>query len=158
MLICEIVKDTHIDMQTDFSLLSNKGLNSVEWHWPLAAALLSPACPEGGALCHCGTAGRRTADRSGWPDAGRTSPPAARTAEISLSLGRLVGYTAQISHFRWWVVKETSGLPDTDVQGNGGVSGATQEENCQDTGCMYVSRTNTILKINPKKSKTIRAV
>lgn len=85
----------------------NMGSNSVEWHWPLAAALLSPARPGGGALGHCETANQRTADRLGWPDAGRTSPPAARTAEIFLSLGRLMGYTAQISLLHWGVVKET---------------------------------------------------
>lgn len=83
------------------------GSNSVEWHWPLAAALLSPACPEGGALGHCETADRRTADRLGWPHAGRTSPPAARTAEIFRSPARLMGYTAQISQPYWEVVKET---------------------------------------------------
>lgn len=83
--------------------------HSVERHWPLAAALLSPACPEGGAPCHRETADWRTAAHSGWPDAGRTSPPAARTAEIFLSWARLMRHTVQISHLHWRVVKETKG-------------------------------------------------
>lgn len=62
-------------------------------HWPRAAALLSPGRPAGDALDRCETAARHTAGRPGWRDAGRTSPPSAHTAEISLRPDHLRAWT-----------------------------------------------------------------
>lgn len=78
------------------------------WHWPRAAARLSPGCPEGDALYHCETATRYKAAHPGWRDAARTAPPSARTADISPSLAHL---TNTHTHTHRYATRDQSSSP-----------------------------------------------
>lgn len=68
--------------------------------WPLAASLLSPERPVGGALFRCDAASRYTTGRPGWRGAGRTAPPAVRTAEPSPNPARLRHRRRSVSTLR----------------------------------------------------------